>query len=164
MPQSTVCVSVLVAVSGWSSYQLSDVLIPKSLLISLWRYVATSLYLSINFAFALCQCWCLLHDMLVINFSSTINFIDDYISLTISSLESLREERNVVWHCRNLIEGSCKAWPKILWEGTIELIVAERGRSSHWWTCFVTTLSKFLVIHVLPKFTSNTCQESFERT
>ena len=46
MSHSTVCVSVLVTVSGWCLYHLSEVLIPKSLQIFQCTYAAALLCLS----------------------------------------------------------------------------------------------------------------------
>ena len=74
-------------------------------------------------------------------FVPTLVFFHNFV--IVSSRDDLREERNVVWHCWNLKEGSWKAWPKFLWEGIIELIVAEIGRSGHWRTYFMSMLSKF---------------------
>ena len=52
MSHSTVCVSVLVTVSGWCSYQLSPVLIPRSLQIFQCTYAAALLCLSMYSTFA----------------------------------------------------------------------------------------------------------------
>ena len=53
--------------------------------------------------------------------------------------------------------------PNLLCEGIIELIVAEIGRSSHRRTYFVTMLSRFSGIHVVPKSATVKCQDNFER-
>ena len=52
MPHSTVCVSVLVTVSGWCSYQLSLVLISRSLQIFECKNAAALLCLSMYSTFA----------------------------------------------------------------------------------------------------------------